>query len=276
LALLPFILGALSLMVPGSIGLGAADPRGHDPNEPAQIVTLLNISAIFMGTALTIRDLIGEHAIFRREQSVGLSASAYLIAKIVVYCATSAVQTAILTVIVVSGKGGPTRGALIAADPTFELYVTLAATATVAAITGLALSSAAKSADQILPMLVVSIMMSIVFAGGLIPVTGRVVVDQLSWALPARWGFAATASTVDLRGVAPLTPNEMLWSHTVGQWLLNMIVLAVLGVMTAVFVRWRIRLKAAMRCASSRPRPWYGDVIGRGVRVGRGAGDDSL
>ena len=85
LAVLPFILGTLSLLVPGNAGLGTANPRGDAPNEPAQIVMLLNISAVFMGTALTIRDLVGERLIFRREQAAGLSASAYLLAKIVVY-----------------------------------------------------------------------------------------------------------------------------------------------------------------------------------------------
>jgi ABC transport system ATP-binding/permease protein len=205
---------------------------------------LLNISAIFMGTALTIRDLVGERAIFRREQAAGLSASAYLAAKITVYSIAAAVQTAVLTAIVVIGKGPPTRGAVILGNPTLELYVTLAATAAVAAIMGLALSAAATSQDQILPMLVMSVMLSIVFSGGLIPVTGRIVLDQFSWLLPARWGFAASASTVDLRAVAPLTPrNEVLWTHASKWWLLDMGMLAVLGLVMAGFVRWRVRLR---------------------------------
>ena len=244
LMLLPFILGILSLVVPGDGGLGTADLRGTTPNEPAQIIMLLNISAIFMGTALTIRDLVGERPIFRREQAAGLSASAYLLSKITVYSIAAALQTAILTAIVVIGKGPPTRGAVILGNPTLELYVTLAATAAVAAIMGLALSAAATSQDQILPMLVMSIMLSIVFSGGLIPVTGRIVLDQISWLLPARWGFAASASTVDLRAIAPLTPrNEVLWSHTRHWWLFDMGMLGVLGLVMTGFVRWRIRLR---------------------------------
>ena len=43
---------------------------------------------------------------------------------------------------------------------------------------------------------------------------------------PARWGFAATASTTDLRAITPLTPqNETLWSHDPVRWLLNMTLL---------------------------------------------------
>jgi ABC transport system ATP-binding/permease protein len=243
LALLPFVLGALTLMVPGNAGLGVTDPHGRVPDEPAQILMLVNTSAVFMGVALTIRDLVGERAIFRREQSVGLSACAYLGAKIVVFGVAATIQTAILTAIVVLGKGGPTRGPVVAGSATVEFYLTLAATAWVAVIVGLAMSSVAKSNEQVLPMLVVSIMTSMVFSGGLIPVSGRLVLDQVSWIVPARWGFAATASTADLCNIAPLMPaNERLWSHSASWWLLDMTMLTVLGLLLAGFVRWRIRL----------------------------------
>jgi hypothetical protein len=244
LALLPFVLGALSLMVPGNAGLGVTNPRGRVPDEAAQILMLLNTSAVFMGVALTIRDLVGERAIFRREQSVGLSAYAYLGAKIVVFSVAACIQVAILTAIVVLGKGGPTRGAAVAGSATVELYLTLAATAVVAVILGLTMSSLAKSNEQILPMLVVSIMASMVFSGALIPVTGRLVLDEVSWIVPARWGFAATASTADLRNITPLMPqNETLWSHTATCWLFDMSMLIAQGVLLAALVRWRICLR---------------------------------
>ena len=46
-------------------------------------------------------------------------------------------------------------------------------------------------------------MRSIVFSGGLIPVTARIVLEQASWFPPARWGFAASASTIDLLTLVP-------------------------------------------------------------------------
>jgi len=116
----------------------------------------------------------------------------------------------------------------------------------VAAVTGMVLSAAARSQDQILPMLVMSVMLSIVLAGGLIPVTGRAVLNQLSWGLPARWGFAASASTVDLRQITALVPaNESLWTHSPQWWLLDMVMLSLLGIAMAAVVRWRIRLGAS-------------------------------
>lgn len=248
LALLPFILGTLSALVPGDAGLGKADPRGPTPTEPADIMILLNVSAVFMGAALTVRDLVGERTIFQREHRVGLSAWAYLLAKIKFYCLTAAVQTAVLTAIVVFGKGAPTRGAVVVGNPILELYLTLAATAAVSAVMGLAMSAVAKSHDQVLPMLVISVMVSLVFSGGLIPVTGRIVFDQLSWTIPARWGFAASASTTDLHTIVPLVQsNETLWLHQIGWWLLDMTLLILLGAVLAGCARWHIGLNTVSR-----------------------------
>ena len=136
------------------------------------------------------------------------------------------------------------------------LYLTLAATAAVAAILGLALSAAARSHDQILPMLVLAVMLSIVFCGGMIPVTGRFGLEQLSWTFPARWGFAATASTTDLRTIAPLLQTkDTLWSHHSGWWLLDMGALIVVGIVLAGYMRWRIRLGAVSQ--SLNRTAWY-------------------
>ena len=70
--------------------------------------------------------------------------------------------------------------------------------------------------QQTMPLLVVAIMSQLVFSGGMIPVTDRLVLDQLSWLTPARWGLAATASTVDLIRLVPgpLTPQDSYWKHT--------------------------------------------------------------
>jgi ABC-type multidrug transport system ATPase subunit/predicted component of type VI protein secretion system len=247
LALLPFIMGVLSLSVPGTEGFGVPNPMGDAPNEPGQILVLLNVGAIFMGTALTIRDLIGERAIFRREQAVGLSTTAYLLAKVCIYAVFAIVQSSIVTAITILGKGSPTQGSVTFLTPTLELFVVMAATTVAAAMVGLALSALAKSNEQIMPLLVVAIMSQLVFSGGMIPVTGRIVLDQLSWVTPARWGFAASASTVDLIKLVPgpLTPKDALWEHTAKAWWFNMGMLAAISVVYLSFVRWKIRLKGA-------------------------------
>ena len=141
LALLPFVMGALALTVPGSTGFRVADPSGEGSDEPGSVLMLLTMAAVFMGTALTIRDLIGERPIFRREQAVGLSTKAYLSAKMAVFFVFAVVQSAIATTITIVGKGAPTRPALLLGSATLELYVATAAMCVAAAMVGLVLSS---------------------------------------------------------------------------------------------------------------------------------------
>ncbi len=246
LALLPFVLGVLSLAVPGNTGLGNANSTA--PEEPIDILILLNVGAVFMGTALTVRDLVGERMIFQRERAVGLSASAYLMAKVLVFSAAALIETAVMAVIMTIGKGAPTHGGVLlghgVAAGVVELWLTLALTAITSAMLGLALSSLARSTEQVLPMLVVVIMISMVMAGGLIPVTGRLLLDQTSWLVPARWGFAAAASTVDLNNIEAALPVDRLWRHVPSAWLLDMGMLIALAVVFVGVVRFRLRLRA--------------------------------
>jgi ABC-type multidrug transport system ATPase subunit len=249
LALLPFLIGVLTLTVRGKTGLGLADPLSNNPDQPGQILVMLNVGAIFMGSALTIRDLIGERPIFRREQAVGLSTGAYLGAKVAVFCGFAIVQAAIATIITVVGWGAPPTDAVMLGSGGlgvgFELFVTVAATCVASAILGMALSAVAQSQDQIMPLLVVAIMSQLVTSGGLIWVTDRILLDQLSWATPARWGYAASASTINIDKLVPgpTSPKDQHWAHTPSAWLFDMGMLAVLCVVYGAIVWWRLRLK---------------------------------
>ncbi|HEY0225850.1 MAG TPA: ATP-binding cassette domain-containing protein, partial [Mycobacterium sp.] len=245
LALLPFLIGILTLTVRGNSGYGMSDPLGNNPAQPDQILVMLNVGAVFMGTALTIRDLIGERPIFRREQAVGLSTAAYMAAKIVVFSVFAIAQAAIATAISVIGWGTPISNAVLLGNVNFELFVTVAATCVGAALLGMALSALAQSQDQIMPMLVVSIMSQLVFSGGMIWVTNRLVLDQLSWATPARWGFAASASTIDAHRLipGPTDPKDQHWNHTKSAWLFDMGMLGVLCIVYSFIVWWKIRLR---------------------------------
>ncbi len=253
LLVLPFVLGALTLVVQGSVGLGKASLDGGAPDEPNQLLSLMVIGTVFMGTALTIRDLVGERSIFRREQSVGLSAGAYLTAKIAVYSVAAAAQIAVLTAIVVLVKGAPNQGSLVLGNPVWDLYIGLALTAIVSALVGLWLSSLARTSDWIMPMLVVILMSAIVFSGGLIPVTGRLGLNQISYLLPVRWGFAASASSIDLMEAdAANYISDPLWRHQLSWWLLDVGVLVLMGLVAIVVVLRRLRLPAADRGAGGR------------------------
>jgi ABC-type multidrug transport system ATPase subunit len=245
LALLPFLIGILTLTVRGKTGYGMGDPLSNSPNQPDQILVMLTVGAVFMGTALTIRDLVGERPIFKREQAVGLSTGSYLAAKVVVFSAFAVAQAGIATGISVVGWGQPIANAVMLGNVSFELFVDVALTCVASALLGMALSAIAKSQDQIMPFLVIAIMSQLVFCGGLIWVTNRPVLDQLSWGTPARWGYASAASTIDTHRlvVGPTDPKDQHFDHKASAWLFDIGMLLALCVAYSTIVWWKLRLK---------------------------------
>ncbi|RDI64460.1 FHA domain-containing protein [Nocardia pseudobrasiliensis] len=250
LVVLPFVLGVLSLVVPGKNGFapgplvplpdGSMVPSGG--GETQQLLVVLILGACFMGSTLTVRDLVGERPIFYRERAVGLLPSAYLMAKVMVFGTAALLQSAVLVGIVLAGKNPPGKGTLVPSG-SLELYFDLAFTAVTCVVIGLLLSTLAKSNEQVMPLLVVMIMCQLVMAGGMIPVTDRVVLEQLSYLFPSRWGFAAGASTVDLRGLFAGAQPDALWQHKTVFWLLDIAMLLVLTAILSTLTWWRLRLK---------------------------------
>jgi hypothetical protein len=100
----------------------------------------------------------------------------------------------------------------------------------------------AHNANQVLPLTVVALVVQIVLAGGMIPVTDRML-DPISWLTPARWGLAATASTADLTNTVRVIAKDSHWQHTGSAWLFDIVMLAVLSVFYTGFVRWKLRLR---------------------------------
>gem|GEM_PF-1190088 len=245
LAILPVLFGAISLLIPGDAGLGPASRYGNNPDQAVAILTVLSIGAVVMGTALGIRDLLVEQRIFRREQAHGLSASAFLAGKAIVFSLIAAIQAAVVTVAATVGHPAPTHGAVLLGhnklEAGVELFVALAVTTIVSAMVALALSSLAKQGEQIVLIAVLIVLVSLVFAGSLFPVSGRFPLEQIAGLIPSRWGFAATASTVDLHAVNPLAEADFSWKHSSGQWLLDMGLLIGFGVVATAALRWRLR-----------------------------------
>ena len=183
-----------------------------------------------MGLTLSVRDLIGERAIYRHEQAAGLSPSAYLLAKIGVFSAVAVAQSALLVLVVTApgiGKRAPATAAVLGV-PMLELFVDVAATAAAAAVLGLVISAVSRSSNQYIPLLAVACVAQLVLAGSFVPITGRPVLEVIAGLTPARWGVAATASTIDLPNLVPAV-HDPLWKHSASAWLFDIAMLVVLA-----------------------------------------------
>lgn len=239
LLLMPLVLGGLSRVVPGDSGLSLSDTANAqgvlDSTEAYTRLTILTMAAALMGTAVTIRELVKERAIFQREYAVGLSPGMYLLSKISVLGVACFFQGIIVTVIATVGLPGPDGDGALGLG-TVEIAVAVGLLAFATAVLGLAVSALVTSSEQTMPALVGLVMMQLIFCGALLPVAGRAVLEQLAWFAPARWAFAATGSTVDLdiakreaeeRGAEDIVLDP-LYDQSAGQLLLNVAILLVL------------------------------------------------
>jgi ABC-type multidrug transport system permease subunit len=162
-------------------------------------VIVLLVAACLMGTAIAIRELVGERPIFRREYAVGLSPGAYFFSKILVLGTAALLQGLLVTFIATVGLPGP-DGDL----GTLRLAIAIAVLALTMAVVGLAISALVTSSEQTMPTLVGVIMLQLVLSGSLFAVAGRPVLEQVAWLAPSRWAYAAVSSVMGLgRGLAP-------------------------------------------------------------------------
>jgi hypothetical protein len=99
-------------------------------------------------------------------------------------------------------------------------------------------------------------MVQFVFSGGLFSVAGTMVVNQVSWLFPARWGMAALASTSSLNRIDrdPTQAFDTTWNHNGSTWALDMALLLALGVMYLLFSWRRLARRTPGRRASGRRR----------------------
>jgi len=234
---LPLALALLSHAVPGETGLGP--PVGGFSLEAQRLLVVLVVGAAFIGIAGSIREIVNEGPIYRRERAVGLSPGAYLGAKFTVLGLINVVQVIVFVYLSLLGRGGPAQ-ALVLGSPMLEIIVPIGLVAASCTMMGLCISALARTVPQTTPVLVVVVMAQLVLSGGLFELAGEAVLNQVSWLSPTRWGFAAGASTVDLRSMLRVI-DDPLWAATAGAWWRSILLLLVQVVVLALAARLAIR-----------------------------------
>jgi ABC transport system ATP-binding/permease protein len=199
LGIMPIILGALAFLIPSPQGFA-----GHANEDAISVLLVLVIGACFIGAANSVRELVKERAIYTRERAAGLSAGAYLLSKLLILAAISAVQSLILVGIGILRRKLPATGSFLHHLPLVELLIAMAVLSIVSMTLGLLISAMVNSSDKTMPLLVVGVMFQVILTGGIFPVAGKVGLEQISWVAPSRWGFAAVASTVRLNVIEQL------------------------------------------------------------------------
>ncbi|MCV7077050.1 FHA domain-containing protein [Mycobacterium szulgai] len=222
LLLLPLLLSLFAYAVPGEAGLSLAKAIAQKSTQPSQLLVLLIIGGGLMGCAASIREIVKEQAIYRREHGIGLSGGAYLASKLVVLTVLTTVQGLILGFLGVAFLPPPDQSVVLP-WPRLEVAVAVVAVTVVTMIIGLLISAMIGNADRGMPLLVLVVFAELVLCGGMFGVKGRIPLEQLAWLSPSRWAFAMGASTVDLNDLRRTVPGgeqDPLWDYDVSTWLL--------------------------------------------------------
>ncbi|HSI25808.1 MAG TPA: ATP-binding cassette domain-containing protein [Aeromicrobium sp.] len=231
LVLMPLILAGLSRIVQGENGLQMFQDRYgiFRAMEANQRLTILVIAAALMGTAMSIRDLVQERAVFRREYAVGLSPGAYYASKALVFGVACFLQGVLVTRLATWGL--PEQdGQGVGEWGWWEIALPLGLLSTVMALVGLWISASVRSTEQTTPSLVAVVMSQIALCGALIPVAGRPVIEQVTMFAPGRWAFTAAASSAHLDR-SPRFNDDQLIAFTTQQYLYDVLGLVILGVL---------------------------------------------
>jgi ABC-type multidrug transport system ATPase subunit len=229
---LPFIMGVM---------LRAVTQGELTAQTEMNALLTLTIGGVLIGSANSVRELVKERVIYRRERAVGLPRSAYLASKIVVLGTITVLQAVVLTLVGLLGvdlnaPGG--RGVLTA--PLAEIVVVEALLAFAAMVLGLLVSALVPKEEVTMPLLVLLTIVQVVFCGAVLKLYGVPGLEQIAWLVPSRWALGATAGTVEL-SPNPLSPlsKDPMFRHETGIWLRNVIVLLLLPAV-ATFVVSRL------------------------------------
>jgi len=220
---------------------GAFDSHGAADVGPAQVVFWVAFAGFFFGLTFGLLQIVGELAIFRREHRSGLSASAYVAAKIGVLVPVLAVVTAVLLGVL------RVLGRLPAAG--WDVYTSLLVTLLVEAVSALALgllaSAAVSNAAQAALALPMLCFPQVLFAGAVVPVAHMAAPGRwLSLGLANRFSFEALGRALGLEQLTGTLPAMRAYGDTFSgsvayRWLVLAAFAGVFAVATVLVLRRR-------------------------------------
>jgi ABC-type multidrug transport system permease subunit len=176
---------------------------GTDAGEAVKLLFLVVITVIWLGSIDAAREIIKEKSVFLREAAVGVKTGAYVLSKAIVLFTLAAVQTLLLTAIVLGFQPlHESRGTYL------TVLGLLILTSWAAVGMGLLMSAAVKTEDQATSFIPLVLVPQLFFGGSIVPVaTMSAPLAALSNAVIARWSYAGFGSAIDLNARIAASPD---------------------------------------------------------------------
>jgi hypothetical protein len=244
LTLIPIIIGAISYAAGSKYGFGPGTKTraGYFYNSFAQgTVLVLILGSIFIGLSTSIQEVVKENAIRRREQSVGIRASTYLLSKILILGVITSLQISLFTSIVLFGRPVPESG-LIFNSSRFEINLICMILGLCSMLLGLVVSSFLSSEEQAMPALVGMTMVLVVLSGAL-PLESKGLIAQISRFVPSHWANNAISASIDLVQLNLISDKKLQsdWESSVSNLSTSLIVVISFSLIFALISLLRIK-----------------------------------
>jgi ABC transport system ATP-binding/permease protein len=202
---LALLVGQAPILALAGIGLfhsGIFDFPGGSPAEATQLLFLMVIVVIWLGSLDAAREIVKERAVFERESAVGVRLPAYVLSKLIVLFGLVSVQVVLYT------------GLLFAFRPLdadvgawVSVLVLFLATGFAAVGMGLLISAAAGSEDQAISLVPLAVIPQLLFAGTIVTVERMAEPAQtLSQAAFSQWSLAAIGDAIDMNALIAAHP----------------------------------------------------------------------
>jgi len=199
LTLIPVVIGAIAYAAGSSYGFGSGTLTrsgfNYNPFAQATILVLI-LGSIFVGLSTSVQEIVKENPIRKREQSVGIRSSSYVISKVLVLGTIVVLQIIVFTSIVLFKRPMPKSGLLFDSS-NVEITAICIALGISSMLLGLVISAFLSSSEQAMPTLVGMTMVQVVLSGAL-PLEAKGVINLVSMLVPSYWANNALSASVDI------------------------------------------------------------------------------
>ena len=180
-------------------------------SQALAVLLVLVVGVTGLGLAGSVREIVKEAAVYRRERSVGLSISAYVMSKAVVVGAIVTVQCTILVLIAVANQGSGWGSAFLPSGH-LEFVIGFGLAGLAGMSLGLFISAVSKNVDRAVSLLPLLLVIQLVLSGAFKNVNETPVMREASYLASGYWGYSAGASTIGLDELQAL--NDCLGADT--------------------------------------------------------------
>ena len=164
-------------------------------NSSSILLFILIISSVWFGVISSVKEIVSERAIYKRERFFGLKITPYVLSKFVVLSGIALIQVVVLVLLI--NMGIPLN---IDLPP---LILILYITSLIGIGVGLLISAIVKSVAQALTWVPIILLPIIIFSGGIIPIKKMSTTPSIfnayavSFIIPTRWTLEETIRIYD-------------------------------------------------------------------------------